>query len=620
MNSNMLSSLRLSLLLAICFVLFFTTAAQSFQVTIDGSALSVNYIIRNMSTGQRTVRQGIATLDLSAGTYRFESGQKHLFDLDNGGILTVSDPTAPLLGSGTTQLTVDPSRVRLINIDGSAIPQLNYRIRDLVTSTGILRQGIVQFNALPGTYRFESGQKHLFDLDNGGILTVSDPTAPLLGSGTTQLTVDPSKVLQINIDGSALTLNYRMRDLATNSGILREGIVQIDALPGSYRIEHSGNTASFAVDSNCNLTPPPPYSLGGIPVPVTCGGANSPPVANCKDIDLDLDASGQATLDPSDVDDGSSDPDGDPITLSLDRTAFDCDDLGPQTVTLTVTDDKGASASCQTTVTVKDVTRPTLSVLASPSSLWPPNHKYQAITLTLTASDACDPSPAVSAVVVSSEPDDAKGNGDGNTTGDIKVTTTGGGILLSSNDDPEVPWKPGEQLELRAERGGKGNGRVYTITVTAKDASGNETPATVEISVTHDKGKAAKPVAGVGVEGEKLILGDDPDAFDASLGARFGHENSENLKFRLYQNSPNPFNPTTTIRYSLAELSDVHLTIYNALGQAVRLLVNTNQSTGRYNVNWDGRDASGKLVASGLYIYRLKAGTKVAVRKMIFAK
>ena len=292
----------------------------------------------------------------------------------------------------------------------------------------------------------------------------------------------------------------------------------------------------------------------------------------------------------------------------------------PPIPTLTVTDDKGASASCQATVTVKDVTRPTLSVLASPSSLWPPNHKYQVITLTITASDACDLSPAISAGVVSSEPDDAKGNGDGNTTGDIKVTTTGGGILLSSNDDPEVPWKPGEQLELRAERGGKGNGRVYAVTVTAEDASGNETTATEEIAVAHDKGKAAKPVAGVGVEGDNLILGDDLDAFDGPLGARFGLATPENLSFGLYQNSPNPFNPTTTIRYTLAEPSDARLTIYNALGQAVRLLVNANQSTGRYNVNWDGRDASGKLAASGLYIYRLKAGTKVAVRKMIFAK
>ena len=226
---------------------------------------------------------------------------------------------------------------------------------------------------------------------------------------------------------------------------------------------------------------------------------NSPPIVRCKDIDLDLDASGQATLAPAQVDDGSSDPDGDPITLSLDRTTFDCDDLGPQTVTLTVTDDNGASASCPATVTVKDVTPPTLSVSASLSSLWPPNHKYHTITLTITANDACDLSPAISAVVVSSEPDEAKGNGDGDTTGDIKVMTTGGGILLSSNDVPEVPWKPGEQLELRAERDGKGDGRVYSITVTAKDASGNKTTANEEIAVTHDKGKAPKPVAGVGL-------------------------------------------------------------------------------------------------------------------------
>ena len=88
----------------------------------------------------------------------------------------------------------------------------------------------------------------------------------------------------------------------------------------------------------------------------------------------------------------------------------------------------------------------------------------------------------------------------------------------------------------------------------------------------------------------------------------------------LLENSPNPFNPSTTIRYTLPEVSKVKLTIYNALGQKIRVLVDVPQTTGSYKVQWDGRDDSGRPVASGLYLYRLDAGLNVVVRKMMLIK
>ena len=91
-------------------------------------------------------------------------------------------------------------------------------------------------------------------------------------------------------------------------------------------------------------------------------------------------------------------------------------------------------------------------------------------------------------------------------------------------------------------------------------------------------------------------------------------------EFKLYQNSPNPFNPTTNIFYSLAKSSDVELTIYNLLGQKVKTLVNSRQQAKQYKVVWDGTNNQGVKVASGIYVYRLKAGDKVAVRKMILMK
>ena len=79
--------------------------------------------------------------------------------------------------------------------------------------------------------------------------------------------------------------------------------------------------------------------------------------------------------------------------------------------------------------------------------------------------------------------------------------------------------------------------------------------------------------------------------------------------FRLFQNYPNPFNPTTTIRYALPGSVPVELTVYNLLGQKVRTLVHRRQPAGRYQVQWDGRDDQGKPVASGVYLYRLRAGS-----------
>ena len=86
------------------------------------------------------------------------------------------------------------------------------------------------------------------------------------------------------------------------------------------------------------------------------------------------------------------------------------------------------------------------------------------------------------------------------------------------------------------------------------------------------------------------------------------------------ENFPNPFNPTTTIRYSLPEVSEVRLAIYNVLGQQVRVLVDAVEDAGIYSVKWDGRDAFGHEVTTGMYLYRLEAGSNLAVRKMMLVK
>ena len=88
----------------------------------------------------------------------------------------------------------------------------------------------------------------------------------------------------------------------------------------------------------------------------------------------------------------------------------------------------------------------------------------------------------------------------------------------------------------------------------------------------------------------------------------------------LDQNVPNPFNPETTIRYRLAEAGNIQLTVFNALGQSVRTLVEGHQSAGDRVVRWDGRDSHGHTVSSGLYFYRLQGNRINEVRRMLLIK
>ena len=92
-------------------------------------------------------------------------------------------------------------------------------------------------------------------------------------------------------------------------------------------------------------------------------------------------------------------------------------------------------------------------------------------------------------------------------------------------------------------------------------------------------------------------------------------------QFALSQNYPNPFNPTTTIEYGLPTSSRVMLEVFNVAGQRVAILVNgTSMEAGYHTTYWDGTDENGSQVASGIYFYRLKAGSYSETRKMMLLK
>ena len=85
--------------------------------------------------------------------------------------------------------------------------------------------------------------------------------------------------------------------------------------------------------------------------------------------------------------------------------------------------------------------------------------------------------------------------------------------------------------------------------------------------------------------------------------------------FALDQNFPNPFNPTTTISYAIAEPSIVKLVLFDDLGREVQTLVNESKEAGFYKVNFNAAHLS-----SGLYIYKISAGQFSAVKKMLLLK
>lgn len=91
-------------------------------------------------------------------------------------------------------------------------------------------------------------------------------------------------------------------------------------------------------------------------------------------------------------------------------------------------------------------------------------------------------------------------------------------------------------------------------------------------------------------------------------------------RFALEQNVPNPFNPATTIHFTLPENAVVKLVIYDVAGRIVRTLVDEKRRADNYEVTWDGRDMHGDAVASGVYFYRISAGKHRATRKMVLLK
>lgn len=88
----------------------------------------------------------------------------------------------------------------------------------------------------------------------------------------------------------------------------------------------------------------------------------------------------------------------------------------------------------------------------------------------------------------------------------------------------------------------------------------------------------------------------------------------------LMQNFPNPFNPTTTIAFDVAEAGNVTIRIYDVSGRLVANLLDAHREVGRHQVEWNGKNVSGALVPSGMYFYRMRTAGFEVTKKMLLVR
>ncbi len=135
-----------------------------------------------------------------------------------------------------------------------------------------------------------------------------------------------------------------------------------------------------------------------------------------------------------------------------------------------------------------------------------------------------------------------------------------------------------------------------------------------------DTASASTRIRVIARDANKLAAKDDSDR-DLIISSLTGAEENPCIRtFALHQNIPNPFNPVTTIRFDLPEGTRLRIDIYDAGGRHIRSLAECRYEDGNWSVDWDGRDSVGRLVASGIYFYRLYSKSFTGTRKMVLLR
>lgn len=139
-------------------------------------------------------------------------------------------------------------------------------------------------------------------------------------------------------------------------------------------------------------------------------------------------------------------------------------------------------------------------------------------------------------------------------------------------------------------------------------------------NLTHVRFRVLNPTVTLQIEIAQALIS-DPSGQMTALNASQTNVRAMPTGYALNQNHPNPFNPETVVPFSLPQTGDMHLAIYNTLGQEIRVLASGIKEAGFHRITWNGTNQNGQQVASGIYFIRLQAaGTHSRVRKMMLLK
>ena len=310
-----------------------------------------------------------------------------------------------------------------------------------------------------------------------------------------------------------------------------------------------------------------------------------PPVAICQDVTINADENCEGFVTAEQVDNGSFDPEGDSLTYSLYPPAPY--QLGETTVTLTVADSTGETGQCTATITVVDDTAPVITINPVESVMWPPNHQYitfELDDLVISVEDNCSELSLEDVKITKVTSDEAENStGDGNTMDDIMIA-----------DDCK-------SIQLRSERQGSSNGRVYTIYLELNDGNDNTDSASYQIHVPHNTGN---PAIDDGPAYEVYM-----ECIDETTSVKT--IDNENANLSVY---PNPFSNSTTFEYELKEASTVQIFLYNPIGKQVDV-IRDQQAKGLNKIVWNPKNKP-----EGVYYFKLQAGDQKASGKVMLMK
>ncbi|MBM2815176.1 MAG: hypothetical protein HW421_1938, partial [Ignavibacteria bacterium] len=381
-----------------------TAIAQNLTIQLDASgnaSITASDINNNSSDAC-----GIASLSVSPNSFNCSNVGNNTVTLtvtDNNGhvstatsVVTVQDVTAPTAIAQNLTIQLDASGNASITAN-----DVNNNSSDAC--------GIASMSVTPNTFNCSNVGNNTVTLtvtDNNGntstansVVTVQDVTAPT--------TVAMNITIQLDASGNA---SITASDVNNNSSDAC-GIASMSVSPNTFNCSNVGNnTVTLTVtDNNGNISTATSV--------VTVQDVTAP-TAITKNITVYLNASGNATITASDVNDNSSDVCG-IASLSVSPNSFYCNNVGNNTVTLTVTDNNGNVSTATAVVTVRDNTAPTISVTLTPNRLWPPNHSMRTISASVSVNDNCTAGLSyVLESVTSNEPDN--GQGDGDTPNDIQ--------------------------------------------------------------------------------------------------------------------------------------------------------------------------------------------------------